>query len=89
MQTLVRGNTIQIDPQLISAVIGVPVLLVPGLPLPEGVEAPSIDYLLDFFEARPQGEESPLLYQDWCLCSYAQAFGKYCSDKLLASNSSE
>jgi hypothetical protein len=57
MQTLVRGHTIQIDPQLINAVIGVPVLPGPGLPFPEGVEASSIDYLLDFFEARRQGKE--------------------------------
>jgi hypothetical protein len=33
------------------------VLLVLGLPFPEGVKALSIDYLLDFFEALPQGEE--------------------------------
>ncbi len=51
MQTLVRGNTIQIDPHLISVVIGVPMLPILGFPFPEGVEAPSIDYLLDFFEA--------------------------------------
>jgi hypothetical protein len=57
MQTLVRGHTIQIDPQLISVVIGLPVLHVPRLPFPEGVEASNIDYLLDFFEAQPKGEE--------------------------------
>jgi hypothetical protein len=57
MQTMVRGHTIQIDPQLISAVLGVPVLPVPGVPFLLGVEAPSIDYLLDFFGTRPQGEE--------------------------------
>jgi len=57
MQTVVRGHTIQIDPQLINAVIGVPVLPVPGVPFPNGVRAPSIDYLLDFFGARPQREE--------------------------------
>jgi len=57
MQTLVKGHTIQIDPQLISAVIGVPVLPVPGVPFPEEVKAPSNDCLVDFFGARPQGEE--------------------------------
>jgi hypothetical protein len=51
MQTVVRGHTIQIDPQLISAVIGVPVLPVPGVPFPDGVKASSMDYLLDFFGA--------------------------------------
>jgi hypothetical protein len=57
MPTVVRGHTIQIDPQLISVVIMVPVLLVPGVPFQKGVEASSIDYLLNFFEAQPQGEE--------------------------------
>jgi hypothetical protein len=35
MQTMVRGQQIQIDPQLISAVIGVPVFLVSGVPFPD------------------------------------------------------
>jgi hypothetical protein len=38
-------------------VIRVPVLPVLGVPFLDGVEAPSMDYLLDFFGARPQGEE--------------------------------
>jgi hypothetical protein len=54
MQTVVRGHTIQIDP---SAVIRVPVLPVPGVPLLDGAKAPNMDYLLDFFGAQPQGEE--------------------------------
>jgi hypothetical protein len=37
--------------------LGVPVLPIPGVSFPTGVEAPSIDYLLNFFGARPQGEE--------------------------------
>jgi hypothetical protein len=57
MQTMVRGQMIQIDPQLISAVIGVPVLLVSSVPFPPGVEAPSIDFLHDFFGTKPQREE--------------------------------
>jgi hypothetical protein len=57
MQTMVRGQTIQIDPQLTSAVIGVPVLPVSGIPFPPGIEAPSIDFLHDFFGTRPQREE--------------------------------
>jgi hypothetical protein len=48
---------IQIDPQLISAVIGFPVLLVSGVPFPTSVEAPSMDFLHDFFDTRPLGEE--------------------------------
>jgi hypothetical protein len=51
MQTMVRGQQIQIDPQLISAVIGGPVLPVSEVPFPE--EAPSIDFLHDFFGMRP------------------------------------
>jgi hypothetical protein len=57
MQTMVRGQTIQIDPQFISAVIGVLVLPVSRVPFPPGVEAPSIDFLHDFFGTRPQREE--------------------------------
>jgi hypothetical protein len=55
LQTLVRGQQIQIDPQLISVVIGVPVLPVFGVPFPD--EAPSIDFLHDFFGRRPQQED--------------------------------
>jgi len=51
---MVRGQTILIDPQLISAIIGVPVLPVSGVPFPPGDEAPSIDFLHDFFGTRPQ-----------------------------------
>jgi len=55
MQTMVRGQTILIDPQLISFVLGVPVLLVSRAPFPD--EAPSIDFLHDFFGTRPQRED--------------------------------
>jgi len=57
MQTMVRGHTFQIDPQLISSMIGVPVLPVPGVPFPPGVKAPNIDFLHDFFGRRPQRED--------------------------------
>jgi hypothetical protein len=53
MQTMVRGQTILIDPQLISAIIRVLVLPVSGVPFPLGDEAPSIDFLHDFFGTRP------------------------------------
>jgi hypothetical protein len=55
MQTMVRGQTIPIDPQLISSVIGVPVLPVSGVPFPD--EAPSIDFLHNFFGTRPQRKD--------------------------------
>jgi hypothetical protein len=57
MQTMVRGQPIQIDPQLISVVIGVPVLLVSGVLFPAGDQAPSIDFLHDFFGTRLQRED--------------------------------
>jgi hypothetical protein len=57
MQTMVRGQPIQIDPQLISVVIGVPVLLVSGVLFPTSDEAPSIDFLHDFFGTRLQRED--------------------------------
>jgi len=55
MQTMVKGQTILIDPQLISSVIGVPVLPVSGVPFPD--EAPSIEFLHYFFRTRPQRED--------------------------------
>lgn len=51
MQTIVQGQPIQIDPRLVSAMIRVPVLPVSEVPFPD--EAPSIDFLHDFFGMRP------------------------------------
>jgi hypothetical protein len=55
MQTMVRGQTILIDPQLFSSVIGVPILPVSGVSFPD--ESPSIEFLHDFFGTRPQRED--------------------------------
>jgi hypothetical protein len=55
MQTMVRGQTILINPQLISFVIGVPVLPVSEALFPD--EAPKIDFIHDFFGTRPQRED--------------------------------
>jgi hypothetical protein len=52
---MVRGQTILIDPQLISSVIGVPILPVSRVPFPN--EAPSNDFLHDFFGTRRQRED--------------------------------
>jgi hypothetical protein len=57
MQTMARGQKILIDPQLISSMIGVPVLPVSGVPFPTSDETPSIDFLHDFFGMRPQRED--------------------------------
>jgi hypothetical protein len=57
MQTMVRVQTILINPQLIRSVIGVPILPVSRAMFPD--EAPSIDFLHDFFGTRPQREDKP------------------------------
>jgi hypothetical protein len=57
MQAMVRGQPIQIDPQFITTMIGVPVLPVSDVPFLAGDEAPSIEFLHDFFGTRPQREE--------------------------------
>jgi len=57
MQTMVRGHTIKIDPQLVSSMLGVLVLPISGVPFPPSAEAPSIDFLHDLFGTRPQREE--------------------------------
>jgi hypothetical protein len=54
MQTMVRGKTILIDPQLISSVIGVPILPISGVPFPDD---PNIEFLHDFFGTRPPRED--------------------------------
>jgi hypothetical protein len=87
MQTMVRGQPIQIDPQLISVVIGVPVLLVFGVPFPN--EAPSIDFLHDFFGTRPQREDKSHSQVNISAFAHAPIFSKGCCDKPLSSSSSE
>jgi hypothetical protein len=57
MHIMVRGQTILIDPHLISLVIGVPILLVLGVPFPAGDETPNIGFLHDLFGTRPQRED--------------------------------
>jgi hypothetical protein len=48
---------LQIDPQVISTIIGVPVLHIFASPFNEIVEAPTLEDLREFFHAIPQGEE--------------------------------
>jgi len=48
---------ITVDPQVISNVIHVPVLEIPGTPYNEVVLPPSLDELKEFFHAVPHGEE--------------------------------
>jgi len=57
LQTTVRGHIIQIDPQLTSSIIEVHVLAIPGVPFTGILESPSLENLMDFFDALPQGDE--------------------------------
>jgi hypothetical protein len=57
LQTIVLGHVIQIDPQVISDIIDVPVLPVPASPFTEVVEPPTLEELRDFFHAHPQSHE--------------------------------
>jgi hypothetical protein len=57
LQTRVREHTIQIDPQLISSIIDVPVLDISASPFLEILEPPSLEHIMDFFDAHPEDEE--------------------------------
>jgi hypothetical protein len=57
LQSTVDGYIINVDPQIISHFIGVPVLEFPGSPYNEVMLPPSLDDLREFFHAVPQGEE--------------------------------
>jgi hypothetical protein len=59
LQSIVVGNIITVDPQVISHFIQVPVLEISGSPYNEVVLLPSLDDLKEFFRAIPQGEEHP------------------------------
>jgi hypothetical protein len=57
LQSIVEGHVLQIDPQVISKVIGVPVLHIFASPFNEAVEAPTLEDFREFFNAIPQEEE--------------------------------
>jgi hypothetical protein len=57
LQSSVAGHLINVDPQVISNIIQVPVLEIPASPYNEVVLPPSLDDLREFFHAVPQGEE--------------------------------
>jgi hypothetical protein len=57
LQSTVEGHVIMVDPQVISQIIGVPVLQISASPFNEVLVAPSLDDLREFFHAIPQGEE--------------------------------
>jgi hypothetical protein len=99
MQTMVRGQTLLIDPQLISSVIGVPVLPVSGVPFPASDGTPIIDFPHDFFGTRPQREDKSHyqinigafapMHLFLAKVVDASIFSKGGCDKPLASSSSE
>jgi hypothetical protein len=57
LQSYVDGHIITVDPQVISQIIGVPILQQSASPYNEVVWPPSLDDLREFFQAVPQGEE--------------------------------
>jgi hypothetical protein len=57
LQSTVLGHIITVDPQIISQVIGVPILEMPSSPYNEIVLPPSMEDLREFFHPVPQGEE--------------------------------
>jgi hypothetical protein len=57
LQSTIEGHVIQIDPQVISRIIGVPVLQISANLFNEVMEAPSLEDLREFFHAVPQDEE--------------------------------
>jgi hypothetical protein len=57
LQSTIAGHVIMVDPQVISQIIGVPVLQIFVSPFNEVVFAPSLDELREFFHVVLQGEE--------------------------------
>jgi hypothetical protein len=89
MQTMVRGQIILIDPQLISSMIGVPVLPILGVPFPHGDETPNIDFLHDFFGMSHRERTSPIHRSISVPLQNAPILNKGCCNQPLASSSSE
>jgi hypothetical protein len=57
LQTYVQGHMLQIDPQVISDLIDVPVLPISASPFLEDMEPPTLEQLREYFHAHPQGHE--------------------------------
>jgi len=57
LQSTIARHVIMVDSQVISQIIGVPVLQISANPFNEVVLAPSLDELREFFHVVPQGEE--------------------------------
>jgi len=57
LQSTIEGHVILVDPQVINQIIGVPVLQISASPFNEVLVASSLEDLMEFFHAIPQGEE--------------------------------
>lgn len=57
LQFTVKGHVLQIDPQVISRIVGVPVLHIFASPFNEVIEALTLEDLREFFHAVPQDDE--------------------------------
>jgi len=57
LQTYVQGHILQINPQVISDLIDVPVLPISASPFSEDMEPPTLEQLREYFHAHPQGHE--------------------------------
>jgi hypothetical protein len=57
LQSTIDGHIIMVDPQVISQIIGVPVLQISASSYNEVVLPPSLVELLKFFHIAPQGAE--------------------------------
>jgi DNA-binding transcriptional regulator of glucitol operon len=53
LQTYVQGHILQINPQVISDLIDVPVLPISASPFSEDMEPPTLEQLREYFHAHP------------------------------------
>jgi hypothetical protein len=54
---ILQGHMLQIDPQVISNLIDVPILPISASPFSEDMEAPTLEQLREYFNAHPQSHE--------------------------------
>jgi len=54
---ILQGHMLQIDPQVISNLIDVPILPISASSFSEDMEAPTLEQLKEYFNAHPQGHE--------------------------------
>jgi hypothetical protein len=62
LQTTIHGHIIWIDPRFIGTIIDVPVLTISANPFSKVSEPPSLEHIIDYFDALPQCEERAHLH---------------------------